>query len=219
MLLPALTDLIAMLGIDLVLCAALLRLLGRRGRVSWPAKYGVVICFFVLWFPVGAVPLPLLAFVRGISSDLSITLVALASLDLCQRLQKFSAFTAFTFARREKMMLYGVIAMAALLLYPVALGWGDWDTYRFGWGSWGMWLALLALSLLSWFKRRLLLPMLVGLSLLAWSMGLMESGNLWDYLMDPWLAAVSLFHCLRSGWQHMPTRFRWTESDTGKFSR
>lgn len=202
MLLPPLTDLVALLGIDLVLCAGVLRLIGGRCRAAPAARWGVAVCFVLLWFPTGAARLPLLAFVRGISSDLSITLVTLAGLALCQRLQGFPVV-----AQQEKSRLYGVIAMAALLLYPMALGWGDWDTYRLGWGSWGLWTALLALSLFSWLKGWRLVPLLAGLSLLAWSAGLMESGNLWDYLLDPWLALASLFHCLKSGGQVLLTRF------------
>ena len=211
-LVPQLTDLVALLGIDLVLCAGALRLFGGRRRAASVAKWGVAVCFVLLWFPAGAANLPLLGLVRGISSDLSITLVTLACLDLCQRLQGFPAV-----ASQEKRRVYGVIAMAALLLYPMALGWGDWDTYRFGWGSWGLWTALLALSLFSWLKGWRLVPMLVGLSLLAWSAGLMESGNLWDYLLDPWLALVSFFYCLKSGWRLLLTRFNQTGRSSGKF--
>jgi hypothetical protein len=36
------------------------------------------------------------------------------------------------------------------------------------------------------------LPALVATALLAWSLGLLESGNLWDYLLDPWLSIYAL---------------------------
>lgn len=203
---PPLTDLVALLGIDLVLCAGVLRLFGGRYRATPTAKWGVVVCFVLLWFPAGAAKLPLLAFVRGISSDLSITLVALACIDLCQRLQGFPVV-----ARQEKMRVYAAVALAALLLYPTALGWGDWDIYRSGWGSWGLWTALLGLSLFGWLKRWQLVPLLVGLSLLAWSIGLMESGNLWDYLLDPWLALACVYRCSKSAVQLVLTRIRRTQ--------
>lgn len=190
--LPPLTDLLALLGIDLVLCASVLRLLGRRHSCSSGARWGIAACFALLWLPVGAAQLPLLAYVRGISSDLSLTLVALAALVLGQRLLGWPAL-----ARREILALHGAVAAAALLLYPLALGWGDWDAYRAGWGSPGMWAALLALSLLCWVRGLRLLPALVGLALLAWSLGVMESGNLWDCLIDPWLALGAVFQCLK----------------------
>ena len=213
MLLPPLTDLTALLGIDLLLCAGCMRLLGDRSSVSRFAKWATALCFVVLWLPVGAAHLPLLAYVRGISSDLSITLVALTCLGLWRRLLGLPVIV-----RREKTALYGAIAVAALFLYPTALGWGDWDSYRSGWGSWGLWAALLALSSLAWVKGLRLLPMLVALALLAWCAGLMESSNLWDYLVDPWLAAAALFQCLNSGAQLVLAQFRLTGSDAANLS-
>lgn len=202
-LLPPLTDLLALLGIDLVLCAGCLRLLSDRGCASRPARWSAALCFVVLWLPVGAAHLPLLAYVRGISSDLSVTLVALAGLGLCRRLQGLPPVDG-----RETIALNAAIAFAALFLYPMALGSGDWDSYRTGWGSWGLWAALLALSLLCWVKGLRLLPLLAGLSLFAWSAGLMESSNLWDYLVDPWLAAAAFFKCLKSGTLRVLARSR-----------
>jgi len=74
-------------------------------------------------------------------------------------------------------------------------------------------LVLLALCLLCWIQGLRLLPVLVGLSLLAWSAGLMESTNLWDYLMDPWLAMIALFQCLAAGAKHLLSHFRLAASD------
>lgn len=192
--LPPLTDFVALLGIDLVLCAGCLRLLSwRRGVTPW-AKWGTAVCFVLLWCPVAAAHLPIVAYVRGISSDLSITLVVLASLGLCQRLFGFRAIE-----QRERMVVNAALAAAAFFLYPLALGWGDWDAYRLGWGAPDMWGALFALSLICWVNGLRLLPLLVALALLAWVAGLLESNNLWDYLIDPWLATAALFHCVKSG--------------------
>ena len=199
---PPLTDLVALLGIDLALCAGCLRLLSGRRGVTWWAAVITAGCFVFLWVPLGVAHLPLLAYIRGISSDLSITLVALACLDMGRRLWGIKGVD-----RLENRVLKVTIALAALFLYPLALGWGDWDAYRVGWGSYGLWLALLALCLLCWIQGLRLLPMLVGLSLLAWSAGLMESTNLWDYLMDPWLAMTALFQFLAAGGKQLLYRF------------
>ncbi len=203
MLLPPLTDVVALLGIDLVLCAAGLRLLGGRLGVAPWAKWAVIACFVLLWLPAGAAHLPLLAYVRGISSDLSTTLVALACLGLGRRLFGLPAM-----ARREGMVLSVALAVAAVVLYPTALGWGDWDAYRPGWGSLGMLGILLMLSLACWIAGLRLLPALVGLALLAWVAGVMESGNLWDYLMDPWLAILAAIQCMKAGVRGVRHRYR-----------
>ena len=203
MLLLPLTDLVALLGIDLMLCAVGLRLLSGRNGVTLSAKWAVTVCFVLLWLPFGAAQLPLLAYVRGVTSDLSTTLAALACLSLGRRLFGWPAT-----AGREKMVLYVALAVAAVVLYPAALGWGDWDAYRPGWGSFGLLGILLMLSLACWIAGLRLLSALVGLALLAWVAGWMESGNLWDYLMDPWLAVLAMIHCIKAGVRGVLCRYR-----------
>lgn len=200
---PPLTDLLALLGIDLVLCAAVLRLLARQRDITRPAQWVVMLAVFsMMWLPVGANQLPVLAFVRGISSDLSATLVALACLSLGRRLFGWPAM-----ARREGMALSTALSVAAVVVYPTALGWGNWDAYRPGWGSFGMLGILLMVSLACWIGGLRLLPALVGLALLAWVAGLMESGNLWDYLMDPWLIILAVIECMKAGVRSVRHRY------------
>lgn len=191
--LPPANDLIALLGISLVLCAGCLRLLSWRHGVTPWSKWVSAAVFLLLWCPVGPARLPVVAYVRGVSSDLSISLVAIACLGMYQRLRGIPLM-----AQRERVVLSLAFAGGALFLYPLALGWGDWDAYRLGWGSWGLWAALLVLSLACWAGGLRLLPALVALALLAWVAGALESTNLWDYLMDPWLAVAAIFHCARS---------------------
>ena len=196
---PPLTDFVALLGLDLVLCAGCLRLLSARGMDMRWKKAITLTCFLLLWFPVGAAHLPVLAYIRGVSSDLSITLVVLACLGLRQRLSGRRVQHS-----RERTAVLKVVAVAALFLYPLTLGWGDWDAYRPGWGAPGMWAILLCMSLLAWAWGLRLLPTLVGLALLAWTAGVLESTNLWDYLMDPWLAVFAIFHCVRLAIRKIP---------------
>ncbi len=192
---PLLTDVFAMLGIGLVLCAGFVRLLslGRTANLSASngAKWLVLAIFVVLCVPGVGAALPVVAYVRGISSDLSITLVALCFWSLCHRSYGLAAIS-----QREQTAVMLAVAGAALFMYPLALGWGPWDAYRLGWGNvqgaWGMWLSLLSLCLVCWVKKWHALPALIALALLAWCLGLMESGNLWDYLLDPWLSVFAL---------------------------
>ena len=187
---PMFSDAFALLGISLVLCAGLLALLtaGRvvGAQVMW-MKLLTALCFALLWIPLGEANIPVVAYVRGITADLSITLMALA----VWRIGQF-AFGWRASSRQEQVTVMTAVAVAALFLYPMALGWGDWDAYRPGWGSWGMLLALLVLCAVCWAKGLWVLPALVALALLAWTFGLMESGNLWDYLLDPWLSLFAL---------------------------
>jgi hypothetical protein len=205
--LPPANDLIALLCIDLVLCAGCLRLLSwRYGVTSW-VKWTIVVFFVLLWCPVGDAHLPLVAYVRGISSDLSISLAVIACMGMYQRLAG-----ARLVNDRERHAMNLVFAGGALLLYPFALGWGDWDTYRLGWGAPGMWAALLVLSLICWSKGLRLLPMVIAIGLLAWGGGVLETTNLWDYLIDPWLAVGAIFQCFKIAGNRLLTRFRTARS-------
>ncbi len=195
------------MGLGLVLCAGCLRLLSAtRLSLRW-RKALTLACFLMLWLPIGGAQLPIAAHIRGISSDLSITLVVLACLGLRQRLS--GRCVAYS---REHTAVLAVVAVAALFLYPLALGWGDWDAYRPGWGTPGMWAGLLFVSLLAWACGLRLLPALVGLALLAWTAGVLESTNLWDYLMDPWLAVFAFSYCIRRGFKKMVVRVRRASS-------
>ena len=191
----AATDLFAASGIALALCAAWLRIycrLSGHNRTKPTSVTAITLAVFVLLLlPMPGVGIALAAFLRGFSADLSITLIALCALSLLRSLRG-----ATTVNQREFIVLMGVVAAAAGLLYPAALGWGNWDPYRLGWGAgWGCWLflfvlaAVCAISVLSGLR---VLPAFVALALLAWSLGLMESTNLWDYLLDPWLSVFAL---------------------------
>lgn len=199
---PPLTDLIALLCIDLVLSAGCLRLLSWRYGVTPWVKWITAAVFVLLWGPVGDAQLPLVAYVRGISSDLSISLVTMACLGMYQRLSGTCLVNG-----RERTATNFVLAVTALFLYPLALGWGDWDSYRLGWGAPGMWAALLVVSLACWGGGLRLLPMLIALGLLAWAAGVLESTNLWDYLIDPWLAAGAIYQCVKVAGK--PLMARW----------
>lgn len=190
---PPANDLIALLGINLVLSAGCLRLLAWRQGVKPWSKWVVAAVFVLLWCPVGPARLPPVAYVRGISSDLSISLVAIACLGMYRRLRGVGPV-----AQRERTSVNMAFAACAVFLYPLALGWGDWDAYRLGWGSPVLWAVLLVLSLVCWARGLRLLPVLVALALLAWVAGALESTNLWDYLLDPWLAVAAIYQCLRS---------------------
>lgn len=186
----ALTDAFATLGVALAVYAGVLSSANKSRDVSLLPPYAkaglsLLVLLVLTWPALG--PISLAAYVRGISSDLSITLVALSAWSLLLR---------FGYAKpihpREFAALMWTVAAGALLLYPTALGWGDWDAYRLGWSSWVLWAGLLLLCAASMLTGLVVLPSFVALAMLAWSFGLMESGNLWDYLMDAWLSVFAL---------------------------
>ena len=194
------TDFFALLSIELVACAVILRVAFRATPSSAMPKTPklavslLVIFLLGLWLPWGDAGLPLLAYARGVVSDFSVTSVLLSVLWIGQRMDVMPALR-----QAEKQMAYAILALTAAVLYPTALGWGDWDAYRLGWGSPSlvMGLSLLALSCF-WMGLRLL-PLLIAAAVMTWSLGILESGNLWDYLIDPWIACVAIGVALRAG--------------------
>ena len=188
-----LTDVFALVSVAIAFCVGAMYfyrfvLPSRfKGRAAGWMNAWILALFIALLVPMPGAGIPLAGFFRGYIGDLSITLLVLSVWSLCHRLYGVAGI-----GKRELTALMVVIGAAALLLYPTALGWGDWDAYRLGWGSWWFFSALLALSAISIWMGLRVLPALVALALLAWSVGLMESSNLWDYLLDPWLSAFAL---------------------------
>lgn len=78
-----------------------------------------------------------------------------------------------------------------MVLYPAALGWISLDTYAWGYDHRMSWICL-GLSPLFWLLRQRLIGLWLSLSVLAWTMELGESSNLWDYLIDPWLVMAAI---------------------------
>jgi hypothetical protein len=197
-----LTDLVALLSMDLVVCAILVGLVSRLFPAVFKADRagehvnrrvvgfaGITLIF--LWVPYGLSMLPLLAYARGIVSDLSITSVILACLALRQQFWSRPAS-----APRERLWLGVAVVLAAGVLYPTALGWGNWDAYRSGWGSPLFFAVCVITALVALSAKLQLVPFVMAAGVLAWAAGLLESGNLWDYLLDPWVTLWACWHLL-----------------------
>lgn len=135
----------------------------------------------VLFWPLGlGMELPLVAYVRGVTGDLSIVLTLL----LWSSLLPSSKPTpiAFKFA----------IAIIAIGFYPFALGLGMLDPYAWGYGSMAFLIAVLVFAvvcaLANWTKG----VWIIAIAIIAWAAHWHESTNLWDYLLDPFLAIWAL---------------------------
>lgn len=138
-------------------------------------------------------------YVRGITGDLSIaTLLLLALPMLGHRSNPLSQkLTATNHA--EKFSLFAFVAIAALALYPCALGIGMFDPYRLGFGNFWFISGLLFIALMAWARQHTLVALSLSLAVLGWSIGWYESNNLWDYLLDPWVSIYALAVLLKRG--------------------
>jgi hypothetical protein len=166
----------------LALVASALRLDRRPVRVRNVVAPLVVI---VLLVPIAH--LPVLAYARGVTGDLSATTLALAAGALYFRLAGRTAF-----APRDTSALLWAVAAAGLFLYPFALGWTPFDPYELGYGSIAFLTALLVATLAAWRAGLKLVVLVVLAGGLAYLAGVYESRNLWDYLIDPLGAIYAL---------------------------
>ena len=142
----------------------------------------------LLFVPIEGIPVA--GYVRGIAGDLSITtLLLLASSAVAL------AGGPKLHDRRELQTLAAFVLASAAFLYPMALGLTSFDPYALGYPHRmrGFLLGLAPVALFAWFRGRLLLLLAVVLALAAFRFELLESRNLWDYLLDPWLAVGMLF--------------------------
>ncbi len=135
----------------------------------------------VFFWPLGlGMELPLVAYVRGVTGDLSIVLTLLLWSSLLPSSK--STPMAFKFA----------VAIVAFCFYPFALGFGMIDPYAWGYGSIAFLIAVLVFAvvcaLANWTKG----VWIIAIAIIAWAAQLHESSNLWDYLLDPFLAIWAL---------------------------
>ena len=180
-----LTDFTGLAGIALAIIVSALRLPVLR-RLRRGQKAGLALAIFaVLALPLGG--LSGIEFVRGVSGDLSITtlllLVVLANGGMLSIGQKYRVLF--------------LVAVGAVALYPFALGLGMTDTYRLGFGNVWFLAGLLLVALLAWMRQCPVVAAGIALAVLAWSIGWYESNNLWDYLLDPWVAIYATVALLR----------------------
>lgn len=182
---PAFTDLTGLAGIAFALAALLIAFPGIR-ELSRPrlAALGTVTVVLVL-IPFGT--LPLAAVVRGATGDLSITTLVLLGHAILRRATGWPPVD-----RGAQLALLGGVALAALALYPMALGVGLVDPYRLGYGSPWLLGILFAVALAAWVGRLHLVASCIALAILAWTVGWYESNNLWDYLLDPLVSFYAL---------------------------
>jgi len=127
-------------------------------------------------------------FVRGMTGDLSIATLLLLGLSLGRSFSK----RALVEDRNRNVLLRAVL-LISIVFYPLVLGLGMFDPYRMGYANLWFMLVLLALAIWSSLRYSTLLALCIALAVAAWSAGWYESTNLWDYLLDPWLA---IYACL-----------------------
>jgi hypothetical protein len=179
---PRATDLFGLAGAACATAALLLALPGvARLRAARPFP-ALLAALALSLLPLGT--LSAAGYVRGIVADLSVTTTLLLLHHLLRPVLGLAAID-----ERSRIALQALVAASGVLLYPLTLGFGPADPYRLGFAHAGFVVALLLLAAGAWLGRMLFVASCVALAVLAWASGIGESRNLWDYLLDPLVAA------------------------------
>ena len=177
-------QLIALLEMSLT-CAVVLIILSQKmssKEIPFAIRLLAVLLLVNLFFwPLGmSLELPLAAYVRGVTGELSImTMLLLWS-------------SMLPAAKKTPLGFKVAVALIAIAFYPLALGLGMLDPYVWGYGSIGFLIATIffaiACGLAGWTKG----VWILSIAIIAWTVHWHESANLWDYLLDPFLAVWAL---------------------------
>jgi hypothetical protein len=175
--LPVIHSVVGFLGHFFLLCALMLWI--SRSAESRSLQRAVPFAVFLLLLvPVSG--LPVVGYIRGMIGDLSITSTLLLGIWILSQISG---------VRRGLGSHRAVLAGAAaggLALYPLALGLTPFDPYHLGFESPWLLLTVLGLVLAAWKTHRVAAIILLC-AMISFNLRLLESANLWDYLIDPLL--------------------------------
>lgn len=180
------TAIASLLGHGLLLMAVILYIIQARRWGKWfPYAYIIAAVLIVLplenWLVV--------EYSRGYFSDLSMATVSIAVMSIAGQ-GKYSMSNAFKLT---------MLALA-VILYPAAMGWGMFDVYSLGYPSdagYGYLVsAVAAIAVVAVIMKSWQLAIVMTAVLIANGIGLYETQNLWNYLIDPLVVIACIFSYL-----------------------
>ena len=181
-------QIIALLEMSLTCAVVLVILIQKLSSTEIPFAIRLVAIFLLgnlFFWPLGmSLELPLSAYVRGVTGELSIvtTLLLWGSI--------------LPAANKTPLGFKVSLTLIAIVFYPLALGLGMVDPYAWGYGSLALLIVVIlfaiACGLAGWIKG----VWIISFAMIAWATHWHESANLWDYLLDPFLAIWALFATL-----------------------
>lgn len=150
-----------------------------RGALLLPAGW-------LIFMPING--LPVAGFIRGLMGDLSITTLILLFTASMSALIDRNIYKPESF-----FLLMLLVLMVGLFLYPFSMGFTYFDPYALGYSSKTFLAFFFAAALTAWYFNLYFLVIIIVLDVSAYLMGVYESRNIWDYLIDPILALFAFF--------------------------
>jgi hypothetical protein len=149
----------------------------------WPTLILGFLSVFVVVIPLGGFPLA--RWLISINANFSIPLTALV---FSKVWENASGIRLLDRRALLSSSLFGLLA--GLALYPMALGLGRFDPYEFGWSFSWLFVVLMVITVVLLFTKDRFGVVLVA-SILGYDLQVLESANLWDYLVDPFFVLIS----------------------------
>lgn len=150
-------------------------------------RMGAVAVLVVLGLFLPVSGLSLAQWLRSVVGDLSILTLVMFLNILAQHLFNHKLLASAT----RNNLLLGVI-LVGMVFYPLALGVSEFDPYRLGYAPVSLTVILSLASIIAWTRAKQGMALILLLPLIAFNLQLLESANLWDYLLDPVLLVYAL---------------------------
>jgi hypothetical protein len=180
-----------LLFVNAIMAAARSRRYAVRGRMML-----FLVTSAVAFWPVNG--LSVAGYLRGVTGDVSVTTLTLLVAASISRLCDVEVYDPRSF-----FVLMLVVIGGGLFVYPSALGVTYLDAYALGYGSKTFVAMLFLVSLAAWHYELYLVVLCVCLGVLAYLMGMYESRNLWDYVIDPLITVYAVFWLLMKEIKHV----------------
>lgn len=174
-----------------VVWLALLAVLMGRYLHKQPQRSAVLLVMLAVVLLVPIHGLTLGAWLRSIIGDLSMTGLILFADIAIKRVFDFQLVSG----ESRKWLLRGIVP-AGLMFYPLALGVTALDPYQWGYAPLLPVIVIAGIALWAWLKGMRNLAVILLLPVLAFHLHLLESPNLWDYLLDPVVFVYALLQGL-----------------------
>lgn len=160
----------------------------------------VLVCGAVL--PLNGISLAI--YVRSVIDDLAITTLIALSIGTAVRMGLMNAPT-----RTHQSELLVCFAVLALILYPATLGLTYLDPYRLGYSPRPLIFTIGLTTLFFLVRGNLIGVLMLSVATLAFSTGLKDSNNYWDYIVDPAFGTYCICAILyRSRQIFIPSHYR-----------
>lgn len=192
-------------GSALLLAATAMMVMRAQRNKTSICCLTLIVSFMLAFVPIQG--LPIAGYLRGVIGDLSVTswillITTVVSKVMERKGPRPKSFTA--------LML--LVLLSGLVLYPSAFGVSYLDTYALGYGPTWLIAVFFLLSLAAWLLEYRLVTVCLTASVLAYSLRIFESRNLWDYWIDPLVTIYALFG-LAALWWERRNIFRWGQTD------